>query len=145
VPSNLSLPISRHLTGQGVRFAISGGLVAGVNLGVTTLLGEGIGINFDIAITCGFLIAISLHFTLQRFFVWDRSRNFALPLRHQLGRYLVVAGIQYGATTGGTAAVKGLLGVPQEVAYLSVALAVTLSNFFLLRSRVFHPADPVAL
>jgi putative flippase GtrA len=129
--------------GQGVRFALSGGLVTVVNLGVTTLLGEGVGINFDIAIACGFVVAISIHFTLQRFFVWDRSRNFALSLRHQIGRYLIVAAAQYGATAGGTAALKGLFGVPQEIAYLMAVATVTLCNFFLLGSRVFHSAEPV--
>jgi putative flippase GtrA len=133
------------IAGQGLRFALSGGLVAAVYVGTTTLLGAVIGIRFQLAIAIGFVVAISVHFTLQRLFVWDRLRVFALPIRHQVTRYLAIAAIQYGLTAACTAALRALLHLPAETAYLITAASLSAGNFFLLRSRVFHPADPVPL
>lgn len=143
--SELRRRLDAPIAAQGLRFMISGGLVAGVYVGTTSLLGEVVGIAFQLAIAIGFIVAISLHFTLQRLFVWDKLRNFALPIRHQAMRYLFLAALQYAATAAGTAALPTLFGLPAEIAYLLTAAVVSVSNFFLMRSRVFHPTDPIVL
>jgi hypothetical protein len=86
------------LFGQGARFALTGGLVAGVYLGTTTVLADVAGLPFQAALISGFCVALMVHFTLQRNFVWGHDDEFALPLRHQAGRYLVIACVQYGVT-----------------------------------------------
>ena len=129
-----------QLAGQGMRFAASGGAVAIVYIATTTLLAEVIGIPFEPALAIGFSLAILTHFTLQRMFVWVHADGFALPARHQALRYLPIAGAQYGLTAAATAVLPGALGVATEVVYLCAAGALSAVNFFVFRTRVFHPA-----
>jgi len=129
-----------ELRGQGARFLLTGGLVALVYVGTTTLLHEVIGLDFEASLAIGFVATITTHFTLQRLFVWKQASAFALPLHHQLVRYLAMAGIQYGITAGVTATVPHALGVDPELVYLPCVAILTLTNFVVFRSRIFHPA-----
>jgi putative flippase GtrA len=115
-------------------------VVAIVYVATTTLLAEVIGIPFELALAIGFSIAIATHFTLQRVFVWTHADGFALPLRQQALRYLPIAGAQYGLTAAATATLPGALGVRTEVVYLCAAGLLSAVNFFVFRTRVFHPA-----
>ena len=129
--------------GQGVRFALSGGTVALVYLATTTVLANVVGLPFQVALAIGFSVAIAVHFTLQRLFVWTHHEEFALPLGHQVGRYLAVAAVQYGVTAASTALLPSALGVSTEIVYL-VTVAVVLSvNFLVFRHGIFH-AKPAA-
>jgi putative flippase GtrA len=127
---------------QGARFAISGTIVSIVYIAATTLLAGPVGLPFQVGLAVGFLAAITVHFTLQRTFVWTHQEDFALSLHHQAGRYLLSAGAQYGATAAGTALLPSALGLPTELVYLMVAPLMGLANFFVFRHRVFH-AGPV--
>jgi putative flippase GtrA len=127
------------LTGQGVRFAIAGATVAGIYITVTTVLGKVVGLPFQLALVLGYLVGLAAHFTLQRHFVWLHHEEFALPLRRQAARYLVVAGAQYGITAASTAALPAALGVDVEVVYLSTLAVLIPTTFLLLRQGVFHP------
>jgi putative flippase GtrA len=136
---------ARHLAspeagtvGQGVRFAIAGGTVALVYLTTTTVLAEVLGVPFQAALAAGFAVGLCVHFTLQRAFVWRDHDAFVLALHHQLARYLVLAGTQYGVTAVSTAVLPGVLGVSAEIVYLATVFGVTVANFLIFRSRVFH-------
>jgi putative flippase GtrA len=124
------------LVGQGVRFALTGTFVALVYLLTTTCLA--LVVPFQIALAGGFCLAICVHFSLQRLFVWGHRDGFALPLHHQAGRYLLVAGTQYGITAASTALLPRVLGLSTEVVYLLTVLIVTSSNFIVFRNGVFH-------
>jgi putative flippase GtrA len=126
------------LAGQGIRFAVSGVLVASVYISVTTLLHEVLGVRFQIALASGFLAGLALHFTLQRLFVWRHHHSFALALHQQAARYLLICLTQYAITALSTAQLPRLLGLPVEVVYLMTVLAITGVNFMLFRGRVFH-------
>lgn len=126
------------LPGQGVRFALSGGAVAVVYLATTTVLAEVVGLPFEAALAIGFSLAIAAHFTLQRLFVWNHEEEFALPLGHQVGRYLAVALVQYGVTAGATGLLPSALGVSTEVVYLVTVLLVACINFLVFRHGIFH-------
>jgi len=136
----LSSARSEGMAGQGVRFALSGGAVALVYVATTSLLAEVIGLPFEVSLAIGFSLAIATHFTLQRVFVWVHAEGFALPLRDQALRYLPVAGVQYGLTAVATAVLPGALGVRTEIVYLCAAALLSAVNFFVFRTRVFHPA-----
>jgi putative flippase GtrA len=126
-----------------VRFALAGGTVALVYLTTTLVLAEVVGMPFQVALVIGFCVGLIVHFTLQRVFVWTHYEEFALPLHHQAGRYLIVAGAQYGVTAASTALLPTALGVSTEIVYL-VTVAVVLSvNFLVFRYRIFH-AKPAA-
>jgi putative flippase GtrA len=108
-------------------------------LAVTAGLHEGLRVPFQVALVIGFATAMSAHFTLQRMFVWVHAEGFALAIRHQAGRYLVVAAVQYCSTAAATALLPGLLGTRVTYVYLATAMLITLVNFLVFRSRVFHP------
>ena len=132
------------LLGQGLRFAISGGLVSLVYLGTTTLLADVAGLPFQVALPIGFSAGLVVHFTLQRFFVWIHHEEFALPLHHQVGRYLVAAAVQYGVTAASTAVLPGVLGIPTEIVYLATVAGIVATNFVVFRFAIFHakPSEP---
>jgi putative flippase GtrA len=126
------------LRGQIVRFGLAGGLVTLLYLTVTTTLSQLLGFPFEIALTIGFVCALLLHFTLQRLFVWSHSDGFALPMRHQVRRYLVMAGTQYGCTAASTAVLPGAIGAPTELVYLATMAVVTTMGFLVMRFIIFH-------
>src|SRR5687767_8830549 len=90
------------LRGHAARFWIAGGAMSLFYLGLTSILAV-IGIPFQVALIISFLAAVALHFTLQRVFVWSRRREYALPMRQQLQRYLPLVVVQYVTTATATA------------------------------------------
>ncbi len=128
----------RVLSGQLVRFALAGSLVAVVYISVTSALHVLFGVRFQIALAVGFALALCVHFTLQRVFVWGHRGRFALATHRQALRYLLVCSIQYAITVAATSALPGLLGLPVEVVYLATACVVTVCNFVVFRTRVFQ-------
>jgi putative flippase GtrA len=134
------------LTGQLVRFGLTGGLVTVLYLTVTTVLSQVAGLPFQLALAIGFVSALLLHFTLQRLFVWIHEDRFALPLGHQVRRYLVMAGAQYGGTAAATAILPGVLGVDTEIVYLATMAVATTVGFLVMRFVIFHStASDIAL
>jgi putative flippase GtrA len=126
------------LVGQGVRFALSGGTVALVYLGTTTVLAEVVGLPFQAALAIGFSLGLVVHFTLQRLFVWTHHEEFALPLGHQIGCYLFVAAIQYAVTAASTGLLPSALGISTEIVYLATVAVVLCTNFLVFRHGIFH-------
>jgi putative flippase GtrA len=133
-------PALVELRGQGFRFLLAGGFVAGVYVGTTTLLAEVIGVPFEISLAIGFALAIITHFSLQRLYVWRHPADFALSLHHQLARYVAMAALQYGLTAAITGIVPHALGVSPEVVYLPTVVVIAVANFLIFRSRIFHAA-----
>jgi putative flippase GtrA len=132
-------PLRRdNLWGQGMRFAIAGVVVAMVYIGITTVLAATTQLPFQVGLAIGWCVAVVVHFTLQRLFVWTHEAGFALPFRHQVGRYLLVAGSQFGVTAIGTAVLPSLLGLSAETIYLAMAAIITVANFLVFRYGVFH-------
>lgn len=129
------------LFGQGTRFALAGGTVAVVYLAVTTILANVVGLPFQVALAIGFGVGLMIHFSLQRTFVWLHHEEFALPLHHQAGRYLLAAGVQYGVTAASTSILPSLLGVATELVYLVTVAVVFSANFLLFRNGIFHAAQ----
>ena len=109
-----------------------------VYLTTTTVLAEGAGMRFQLALAIGFCVGLAVHFTLQRVFVWTHHEEFALPLRHQLGRYLAVAAVQYGVTAASTSLLPAALGAPTEAVYLATVAVVLSANFLVFRHGIFH-------
>lgn len=130
------------LTGQVVRFVVNGCTTAFVYLLSTTFLALVAGLPFQVALAVGFSLAVVVNFTLHRGFVWIHQEEFALPFRHQFGRYIAVAGTQYGLTAASVALVPRALGLPTEVVYLATTLLLTPVNFAVFRFGVFHAKGP---
>jgi putative flippase GtrA len=126
-----------RIVGQGLRFAVAGCVVAVVYLLTTTLLFT-TGMPFQAALAIGFCVGLAVHFSLQRRFVWADHEEFALPLHHQAGRYLALAGAQYGVTAASTSLLPAVLGLPVEVVYLPTVALLTSINFLVFRRGIFH-------
>lgn len=127
-----------------MRFGLVGATGVVVYTLVTTILATELGVPFQIALAVGFCAALSVHFTLQRVFVWTHHGEFALSLQHQLRRYLTTSGLQYGLTAASTSLLPDALGLPTETVYVSTVLALSIANFLLFRNRIFHahPTPP---
>ena len=126
-----------------MRYALAGTVVALVYLLTTSFLAEVVGLPFEVALSIGFVLAIAVHFTLQRTFVWVHEQDFALPLQRQARRYLAVAGAQYVLTGLSTSLLPGALGLTTEVVYLATVAVLTIANFLLFRHVVFQPEAEV--
>ena len=131
-------PHLASLVDQGFRFALAGGTVALVYLGITTLLSDVLRVPFQAALAVGFTVGLAVHFTLQRVFVWSQSSEYALRFHHQVGRYLLAAGIQYGLTALSTAILPAALGLRTEIVYLATVALLASSNFLIFRQAIFH-------
>lgn len=129
------------LGGQIVRFGLAGGLVTLVYIGITTVLSQAVGLPFEAALAIGFVTALLLHFTLQRMFVWIHYEGFALPMREQVGRYLLMAVSQFAITSLATAVLPSALGVSTEIVYLVTMAVVTTAGFLIMRFIIFHGAS----
>jgi len=121
-----------------MRFALSGAVVSIVYIAITTVLAEVSNLRFQIALVIGWCAAASVHFTLQRTFVWAHHESFALPFARQVRRYLLLAVSQLGVTAATTTVLPSLLGVPAEAIYIATALLVTVVNFTVFRNGIFH-------
>src|SRR5580704_8647163 len=127
---------SLGLLGEGVRFGLAGGIVALVYLATTIILADVFGVSFQLALAIGFCVGLIVHFTLQRVFVWVHHEEFVLPLRHQAGRYLVAAAVQYGITATSTSFLPAALGVSTEIVYLGTVAVVVSTNFVVFRHGI---------
>ena len=132
-----------NLIAQGMRFGMAGGAVSLVYLGATVLLADVVGLPFQVALAISFCIALAMHFTLQRMFVWANREEFALPLRHQATRYLALSALQYGITVASTSLLPSVLGVSTELIYLVTVAVVVSVNFLVFRHRIFHPKPTI--
>ena len=130
---------AHELTGPLIRYGIAGGCVALVYLGVPLLLHDLAGLPIEVAIPIAYALALTLHFNLQRHFVFRHIDEFALSTRQQIGRYVVMAAIQYPTTALGTAFLPGWIHVSSDAAFVIITLTISLTAFLLLRGHIFHP------
>ncbi len=121
-----------------MRFAFTGCVVSAVYLLTTSALSLLVGLPFQAALAIGFVVAVSVHFGMQRLFVWTDHDGFALAFPHQASRYLMASATQYGVTAASTSFVPAVLGLPVEIVYLALALPIALVNFMLFRNYIFH-------
>jgi putative flippase GtrA len=134
--------ISRHpLTGQTIRYGISGVVVTALYLGLPILLSDGFGWPLQVAIPIAYVLAVSLQFVLQRHFVFRHVDAFALTVRAQLVWYVAVGAIQYPTTAVGTFALPRLLGISDRLAFLGTSVVFSLVFFLFIRQRVFHGSE----
>lgn len=134
--------VARHsLAGSTLRFGIAGGIVAVVYLGIPLLLDGALGVAIQIAIPIAYVLAVSLHFNLQRHFVFRHVARFALSKREQIMRYVAIGAIQYPLTALSTALLPAALGLSHRAAFVATSLAISLTFFIVLRTHVFHARD----
>lgn len=135
---------SHELTGSTIRYGIAGALVAAVYLGLPLALSAG-GVALQVAIPIGYVVAMTVHFNLQRQFVFRHVAAFALSARQQVGRYLVIGAVQYPTTAICVAELPALLHVSERIVYVATTITISTICFLLLRTRVFHAQDALGI
>lgn len=131
----------RHdLAGPLIRYGLAGACVALAYLTVPLLLHDVVGFPIEAAIPIAYALALTLHFNLQRHFVFRHVDEFALTTRQQIGRYAMIAAIQYPTTALATAFLPRLLGLSSDAAFVIITLSISLTAFLLFRGHVFHPS-----
>jgi putative flippase GtrA len=128
----------RRLSRDAVRYALAGAAVALSYIGLTLLLSGPGALPIQLAIAVAYLLAVALHFTLQRAFVFRDRQAFALSGREQAGRYVAIGVAQYSATAAATAVLPAALGASEEVVYVGTVVVISAATFLVLRTRVFH-------
>lgn len=121
------------------RFVVAGGFTSLVQLTATAVLLHVVNLPVQPAVALAYLITITTHFTLQRFFVFAGQGEFALSPGAQLRRYAAVAGCQYPLTAG-LVALFVALGLPDLGAVVCTMAIVTPMTFFIMRTKLFHAA-----
>jgi putative flippase GtrA len=129
------------LAGSGLRYVTAGATVAAVYLGLPVVLNGGAGVPIQAAILIALILAASLHFTLQRYFVFRHVAVFALSRRQQVARYVVIWAGQYGVTAAATAILPKLLGLSSRATFVVVTLVISATFFIVLRTRIFHAPE----
>jgi putative flippase GtrA len=133
--------LNHTLVGSTVRYGIAGSIVGGVYVGLPLALNGGFGMPIEAAIPIAYAIALTLHFNLQRHFVFRHVEEFALQRRQQILRYLGIAAFQYPTTALATALLPSALHISQRVAYVITVVTISAIAFVVLRTHIFHPAD----
>jgi putative flippase GtrA len=122
---------------QAARFLIAGGFVALVSFTLPIGL-HTVGLPFQVALAVTVVIALILHFSLQRLFVWKSEEAYDLDQGQQAWRYLAIAAVQYAVIALITATIPKLLGVRVTFVYLVALALLGVVNFVILRNRVFQ-------
>jgi putative flippase GtrA len=119
------------------KFVATGGLVAAVQFGVVIVLVL-IGLPIQVALALTMIVVLTLHFSLNRQWVFASESGYAFRLSGQGARYLVAAGISYGGLALGTAVFPAVLGVPDLVGLLLASAVMTVVNFAVLHLWIFR-------
>lgn len=121
------------------KFVITGGLVAAVQFGIVTVLVL-LGVPIQLALALTMIVVLTLHFSLNRQWVFASEPGYAFHLTGQGVRYLLAAGLSYAGLALGTAVFPILLGVPDLVALLLASATMACINFFVLHLWAFRTA-----
>ena len=131
-------PAHIGFTLQLARFGVAGALVFGVYTGGTLLLSGPLGVPIVVAIALAYLVGVTLHFLLQRHFVFLDRDTFALPLKAQVSRYVVIGVCQYTLTSVAVTTLPHVIGASQQLVFVGVVVAISLFSFTVLRTAIFH-------
>lgn len=122
------------------RFLTAGGASYVVDVGTLVALHSGLDWSVGAATSGAYLVAFFFTFTINRLWVFRAGGS---GTTGQVGRYLVLVGINYFLTLGIVLGLTGL-GVDVVIAKTVAAAVIAVSNFAVYRFWVFRaPADPL--
>jgi putative flippase GtrA len=122
---------------SAARFAVSGLAVAVFHLSAVTILNLA-GMPIQGALALGYALALGLHFTLNRGWVFASGGRYALSLSAQGARYLCVALSSYGLTAAALKVLPDASGMSDLQVFLAVTISLGVVNFLVLRAWVFR-------
>ena len=125
-----------------VRFLVTGGIVAAVHLGLVTAMVL-LGVHIQVALIASYLVSLSIHFTLNRQWVFATDHGYAFRFTLQGARYLMTAALSYACTAIALALLPGALGLPELAVFFLASGAMAVVSFVLLNTWVFRSAPRV--
>jgi putative flippase GtrA len=137
--SGRATTLRRHPTVRRLaRFALSGVAVQAAYTALMAALLLGAGLPRQAALSLAYVGALTVHFTLNRRFVFAPDEGYALGLSAHGARYLVTAVAVYAVTALGLAVLPEALGIAPFVAWLCITATIGVSNFLVLGRFVFR-------
>ena len=121
------------------KFVVTGALVGATHLGLVSLMVVG-GVPIQVALALAFVIALAVHFTLNRQWVFSVDAGYALHFSRQGLRYLATAVVSYACTAIAVAVLPGVTGLPELAAFFIAAGAMACFSFVALSVWVFAAA-----
>jgi putative flippase GtrA len=119
------------------KFALTGAVVGATHLGLVTVLALA-GLPIQAALAISFVVALALHFTLNRQWVFAQDSGYALHLSRQGLRYLLAAALSYAGTAISVAVLPDVLGIPELAVFFLAAGVMACISFTILHLWVFH-------
>jgi putative flippase GtrA len=120
-----------------LRFAFTGGLVALVAFACMTVQLEVLSVPGQLALVITYLISTTVHFSLNRQWVWHGAGGYTLHFTAQGRRYLCVVAVSYGVNALSIAFLPTLLGVPELAVYFVVTALLAIVSYLVFRHWVF--------
>jgi putative flippase GtrA len=127
-----------HPRAQPLRYAIVGALTAMTYFVLTLCFTSAFNFPIQIAMVVAYPLSLVVHFTGQRWFVFRSPEGYALAVRHQTQRYVLVGAVQLGASLLITTFVPAMIGVDERIVYVVATFALTVIAYLTLRFHVFH-------
>jgi len=92
------------------------------------------GWDYRIAVSLAYVITVTSHFCLNRFFTFSASEQ---PIFHNVGKYLLLLPLNYGVTLAVVGVVVELAGLSPYLGVIASTLATSSVSFFVLKHFVF--------
>lgn len=132
---NMLAPLFAHRYGRILKFLISGGSAAVVDLGLLYVLTDTYHVWYLLSAVLAFLVAFGVSFSLQKFWTFD---NHDLDIIHkQLMLYLVLALIGLGLNTLSVYGLVDHAGLHYLVAQIITSAFIAVMNFFVYKHLIF--------
>jgi putative flippase GtrA len=130
---------------------MTGGLVALVAFATMTVLLTVFDVPGQLSLAITYLVSTTLHFALNRQWVWRGDGGYELHLTAQGRRYLLLVAASYATNAAALGWVPGWLDVPELAVYFVTTVLLAVASYVVLRHWVFGrasgtvitlPADP---
>lgn len=129
------LPRSRLIS----KFALIGVVVGLTHLGLVTTMVV-VGVPIQGALALAYIVALCLHFTLNRQWVFVAENGYAFRLSMQGLRYLFTAASCYAVTAVAVALFPSVVGLPELVVFFLASGGIACVSFVVLHLWVFRAA-----
>lgn len=135
--------LSTLLSAKFLRFALVGGLTAGVYAGGIALFLGRLGLDYRLGISLAYVLAVSFHFACNRKYTFKAGADGA-PLAGQVVRYCCLLAINYAIVMAVAVVCVDSLGLSTYLASGLSLCVTTLIAYALLDNWVFRKtgADP---
>jgi putative flippase GtrA len=124
---------------QLAKFTVVGFLVFGIYVGCFHVFYRIVGLDYKVAVSLWYVVAVACHFLLHRFFTFGAAEQ---DLVHHTWKYLLMLGLNYGVSLG-------VVWIAVEVVRISPYFGLVAStgvtagiSFFMMKHFVFDEGSP---